>query len=142
MKRLLKGGRVVDPAAGVDGDLDVLIDGDRVAQVGRDLPVDGATVIDVPRGFVVVPGLIDMHVHLREPGQEHKETIATGCAAAAAGGAKIVMSTHDLGQARRLAGDIVFLAKGRVIEHAPAQRFFAEPATPEARCFVAGELVI
>ena len=63
-------------------------------------------------------------------------------AGAAAGGVKIVMSTHDLGQARRLAGDIVFLAKGRLIEHAPAERFFAAPATPEARSFVAGDLVI
>jgi tungstate transport system ATP-binding protein len=63
-------------------------------------------------------------------------------AGAAAGGVKIVMSTHDLGQARRLAGDIVFLAKGRLIEHAPAETFFAAPATPEARSFVAGELVI
>src|SRR5262245_21576404 len=63
-------------------------------------------------------------------------------AGAAAGGVKIVMSTHDLGQARRLAGDIVFLAKGRLIEHVPAERFFAAPSTPEARSFVAGELVI
>jgi tungstate transport system ATP-binding protein len=63
-------------------------------------------------------------------------------AGAAGGGVKIVMSTHDLGQARRLAGDIVFLAKGRLIEHVPAERFFAAPATPEARSFVAGELVI
>jgi len=63
-------------------------------------------------------------------------------AGAAAAGVKIVMSTHDLGQARRLAGDIVFLAKGRLIEHALAERFFAAPATPEARSFVAGELVI
>jgi tungstate transport system ATP-binding protein len=63
-------------------------------------------------------------------------------AAAAGGGVKIVMSTHDLGQARRLAGDIVFLAKGRLIEHAPAGRFFTAPATPEARSFVAGDLVI
>jgi tungstate transport system ATP-binding protein len=60
----------------------------------------------------------------------------------AAGGVKIVMATHDLGQARRLAGDIVFLAKGRVIEHAPAAAFFSEPATSEARRFLAGELVI
>jgi tungstate transport system ATP-binding protein len=63
-------------------------------------------------------------------------------AGAAAAGVKVVMSTHDLGQARRLAGDIVFLANGRLIEHAPAERFFTTPATPEARSFVAGELVI
>jgi dihydroorotase len=87
MKRLLKGGRVVDPVNGIDGMRDVLIDGERIVRVARDLPVDdGVVVIEVPRGFVIVPGLIDMHVHLREPGQEHKETIATGTRAAVAGG--------------------------------------------------------
>lgn len=87
MKRLLKGGRVVDPANGVDGMFDVLLEGDRIASVGRDIPVDnGVQVVEIPRGFVVVPGLIDMHVHFREPGQEHKETIATGARSAVAGG--------------------------------------------------------
>jgi len=87
VKRLLRGGRVVDPANGRDGMFDVFIDGDRIARVGRDLPVEsGVTVVEVPSGFVVCPGLIDMHVHLREPGQEHKETVATGTAAAVAGG--------------------------------------------------------
>jgi dihydroorotase len=87
MKRLLKGGRLVDPAGGRDGMFDILIDGNRIARVGRDLPVDsGVTVIQVPSGAIVCPGLIDMHVHLREPGQEHKETVATGSAAAVAGG--------------------------------------------------------
>src|SRR5688572_8859624 len=86
MKRLLKGGHVVDPGNGIDGIHDVLIDGDRIARVGRDLPVDGATVFEVPGGLVVCPGFIDMHVHLREPGQEHKETVATGTASAVAGG--------------------------------------------------------
>ena len=86
MKRLLRGGRVVDPANGLDGQFDVLIEGDRIARVGRNLPVDGATVHEVPGGLVVCPGFIDMHVHLREPGQEHKETVATGTASAVAGG--------------------------------------------------------
>src|SRR5580765_5553190 len=87
MKRLLKGGRVVDPANGRDGALDVLIEDGRIARVGRDLAVGAdTTVVTIPPGFVVCPGLIDMHVHLREPGQEHKETIATGTAAAVAGG--------------------------------------------------------
>jgi dihydroorotase len=86
MKRLLKGGRVVDPANGRDGVFDVLIEDGRIARVARDLPVDGAVVTDIPSGLVVVPGLIDLHVHLREPGQEHKETVATGTAAAVAGG--------------------------------------------------------
>jgi dihydroorotase len=89
MKRLLKGGRLVDPAAGLDGAFDVLIDGDRIGQVGRDLPAslaNGGPIVQLPAGFVVVPGLIDMHVHLREPGQEHKETVATGTLSAVTGG--------------------------------------------------------
>jgi dihydroorotase len=86
MKKLLKGGRVIDPANGIDGVHDVLIDGDRIARVGKDLPVEGATVVEIPAGFIVCPGFIDMHVHLREPGQEHKETVATGTASAVAGG--------------------------------------------------------
>ena len=86
MSTLIKGGRVVDPSAGRDGAFDVLIEGDRISRVGRDLPANGAHVIEVPKDCLVVPGLIDIHVHLREPGQEHKETIATGTASAVAGG--------------------------------------------------------
>src|SRR5438477_3995416 len=87
MKRLLKGGRVVDPANGRDGVFDVLIDGDRIARVGVDLTAGaGTTMVVIPAGLIVCPGLIDMHVHLREPGQEHKETVASGAAAAVAGG--------------------------------------------------------
>jgi dihydroorotase len=86
-KRLLKGGRVVDPANGRDGRFDVLIDGDRIAAVAPSIHADaGTVVVNIPEGLVVCPGLIDMHVHLREPGQEHKETVASGTAAAVAGG--------------------------------------------------------
>ena len=60
----------------------------------------------------------------------------------AATGVKIVMSTHDLGQARRLAGDVVFLAHGRLVERAPAATFFTAPATQAARRFLAGEIVL
>ncbi len=86
MKRLLKGGRVIDPVNGIDGVRDILIDGERIARVASNLPADGAMVVEVPDGLVVCPGFIDMHVHLREPGQEHKETVATGTASAVAGG--------------------------------------------------------
>jgi dihydroorotase len=86
MKRLLKGGRVVDPANGIDGVRDILIEGERIARIGANLPVDDADVVEIPEGLVVCPGFIDMHVHLREPGQEHKETVATGTASAVAGG--------------------------------------------------------
>jgi tungstate transport system ATP-binding protein len=62
--------------------------------------------------------------------------------AVASSGVKIVMATHDLGQARRLAGDVVFLARGRVVEHTPADRFFTGSMTPEATAFLRGDLVI
>ncbi|HEY7790872.1 MAG TPA: dihydroorotase [Vicinamibacterales bacterium] len=89
MKRLLKGARLIDPAGGWDGAFDLLIEDDRIARIGRDLrpaDVQGAEVVAIPSGCLVVPGLIDMHVHLREPGQEHKETVATGTRSAVAGG--------------------------------------------------------
>lgn len=86
MRFLLKGGTIVDPASGINGARDVLVAGGVIAKVGQDLPAGGARVLEVPRGTVIVPGLIDMHVHLREPGQEHKETVATGAASAVAGG--------------------------------------------------------
>jgi dihydroorotase len=86
MKLLLKGGRVVDPASGRDGEFDVLVEDGRIARVGKSLPTEGADVLEVKPGWIVAPGLIDIHVHLREPGQEHKETIATGTASAVAGG--------------------------------------------------------
>ena len=89
MKRLLKGGRIVDPASGRDGTFDLLLDGDRIAQIGRDLPValaDDGPVVEIDPSLVICPGFIDMHVHLREPGQEHKETVATGTLSAVTGG--------------------------------------------------------
>lgn len=82
---ILRGGRVIDPSEDRDGVTDVLLEDGKVAALGRGLTRDGAEVIDVS-GKVVTPGLIDVHVHLREPGREDVETIATGARAAAAGG--------------------------------------------------------
>ena len=83
---LIRGGRVVDPSQDLDGTRDVLIVEGLVAGVGEGIDApDGAQEIDAS-GLMVTPGLIDVHVHLREPGGEHKETIATGARAAAAGG--------------------------------------------------------
>ncbi|HEX9821273.1 MAG TPA: dihydroorotase, partial [Methylomirabilota bacterium] len=71
MSLLIRNGRVVDPAASVDGVQDVLVAGDRIERLGRELPApDGATVVDAA-GKVVCPGFIDIHVHLREPGFEY-----------------------------------------------------------------------
>ncbi|TMB37081.1 MAG: dihydroorotase [Deltaproteobacteria bacterium] len=85
----LDGGRVVDPASRVDGTRTVILDGGRIREV-REAPASASErqtheVIDC-RGLLVLPGLVDLHVHLREPGEEGKETIATGSRAAAAGG--------------------------------------------------------
>src|SRR5438128_1737210 len=83
---LLKGGRVIDPSRDFDQPADVLIHDGTIAAVGTGLGTpDGAEVRDV-RGKVVAPGLVDVHVHLREPGNEDVETIASGARAAAAGG--------------------------------------------------------
>ena len=85
MKLLLKNARVVDPAAGVDGAYDVLVEDGRIARLASRIEASDAKTLDLT-GLCVCPGFIDMHVHLREPGQEWKETIATGTRAAAAGG--------------------------------------------------------
>lgn len=84
-KLLIKNGRVIDPASGMDAAADVLIEDGRVAGVGPNLSAAGAAAFDAG-GMIVAPGFIDIHVHLREPGIEHAETIESGSRAAAAGG--------------------------------------------------------
>ena len=111
MKVLLKGGRVIDPAAGRDGEFDVLIDDGRIALVDKDLPSNGCKVFELKKGWIVAPGLIDIHVHLREPGQEHKETIATGAAAAVAGGFTAVACMPNTDPVNDHAGITQFILK-------------------------------
>jgi len=82
---LIRNGRLVDPGTGTDAVVDILLDGGRIAEVGPSIAAPAQGTIDAT-GLVVVPGLIDMHVHLREPGFEAKETIASGARAAAKGG--------------------------------------------------------
>ena len=86
MKLLVQGGRVVDPSQESDGDFDLLIEDGWVRQLGSSIQVEEGTDVFDASGLVVTPGLIDMHVHLREPGHEYKETIESGTRAAAAGG--------------------------------------------------------
>jgi dihydroorotase len=84
---LIRGGRVIDPASGMDGEFDVLLHNSKVAEIASPGQIRSKAEQNInARNLVVAPGFIDLHVHLREPGQEHKETIATGTAAAAAGG--------------------------------------------------------
>ena len=89
MKRLLKGGRVIDPASGTDMLADVLIDDGKIVKLGSGISAADAEIVDCS-GKIVAPGLIDMHVHLRDPGLEAKEDIVSGTQAAAAGGFTMV----------------------------------------------------
>ena len=89
---LIRGGRVVDPSQKMDAVLDVFLRDGAVAELGENLSAsEGAEIVDAS-GLVVTPGLVDVHVHLREPGQEHKETILSGARAAAAGGFTAVVA--------------------------------------------------
>lgn len=85
MKLLIKNGRVIDPASGTDDTLDILIERGKIVDIKTKIDGDGPKIIDASR-LVVAPGFIDIHTHLREPGQEDKETIHTGSLAAAKGG--------------------------------------------------------
>ena len=87
MKLLIKNGHVIDPANGIDEVTDVYINNGEIAEIGKDEDLAGVEmqIIDA-EGKIVAPGLVDMHVHLREPGQEYKETIETGTLAAVYGG--------------------------------------------------------
>jgi len=103
MSLLIRNGRVIDPAGSVDAVQDVLIKGDRLERVGANLAVPSDTTILDASGKIVCPGFIDLHVHLREPGQEYKETVATGTRAAAAGGFTAVCAmanTHPVNDNR------------------------------------------
>src|SRR4051812_28760839 len=84
---LIRGGHLIDPANGIDTPMDLLLRDGKVAKVAQPgkISVKGTQQVNA-KGMVVAPGFIDLHVHLREPGQAHKETIASGTAAAAAGG--------------------------------------------------------
>jgi dihydroorotase len=105
MSLLIRNGRVVDPANSTDAVQDVLITASRIERVGPDLPADAATTVLDATGKIVCPGFIDIHVHLREPGYEYKETVATGTRAAAAGGFTAVAcmaNTHPVNDNRSI----------------------------------------
>lgn len=82
---LIKNGRVLDPVSHTDADMDVLLDGDRISKIGANLSESRTEIFDA-KGLIVAPGFIDLHCHLREPGQEMSETIETGTRSAARGG--------------------------------------------------------
>ena len=89
MSILIKNGRVIDPDTRKDGRYDILIEEDKIVKVDQEIKEEAEEVIDA-EGCYVMPGLIDLHVHLRDPGQTYKETVETGAAAAASGGRQLL----------------------------------------------------
>ena len=92
MTILIKGGHVINPATQMDEVADVLIKDQKIKKIGKELPEKEAERVINADGCYVMPGFIDMHVHLRDPGQEQKETIETGCNAAAHGGYTTILA--------------------------------------------------
>lgn len=95
MKKLIRGSRVIDPSCGRDAFCDILIENGVIAAVGEGLPETDAEILDAS-GLVAAPGLVDMHTHVREPGFEAKETIATATAAAARGGVTSMLAMANV----------------------------------------------
>jgi dihydroorotase len=108
---LIKGGRVIDPANGVDGVMDLLLRDGRVAEAGSIVSAPAGTRTVDAAGLVVTPGLVDLHTHLREPGFEYKETIESGTAAAAAGGFTTVCAMPNTEPALDTAAAIEFVRR-------------------------------
>jgi dihydroorotase len=111
---LLRGGRLVDPVAGLHGDYDLLLEDGLVTEIGAGLEPGGARVLDAS-GLLVMPGFIDLHAHLREPGREYAETVATGLRAAAAGGFTAVCAmpnTEPVNDSRAISEFLVSKARG------------------------------
>ena len=91
MKLLIKDGRVVDPANNRDEVLDILVENGKISKVAKNIKADKADIIDA-KDKIVMPGLVDMHVHLREPGREDKETIESATKASLKGGVTTVLA--------------------------------------------------
>ena len=108
MKLLIKNGRIIDPANNLDGISDILVADGKIAQVAKNIQNGSAKIIDAA-GKVVMPGLIDMHVHLREPGREDKETIESGTWAALKGGATSVLAMPNTSPAIDCAENVKIL---------------------------------
>ncbi len=106
MRKLFKNGHIIDPASSLDAVRDIVIEDGKVAEIGENL--SGDEVIDCS-GYVIAPGLVDMHVHMREPGQENKETIATAAQAALAGGVTTILGMPNTVPAADNASVVTFI---------------------------------
>jgi len=123
MKYLIKGGTVVDPIGNINEVLDVLVTDDKIADIGKSIQVKDAQVIDAS-GMIITPGLIDMHVHLREPGREDEETVLSGTRAAVKGGFTTVVCMPNtdpaLDNVETLAMLKAIIAKDAIVNVLPA----------------------
>lgn len=118
MRLILKNGRLLDPGRGLDAAGDVVVEGDRILTLGQEIAAGGPGVLDCT-GLVIAPGFIDLHVHLREPGFEYKETIESGTRAAAAGGFTAVCAMPNTQPINDNAGATAHLAqRARELGHA------------------------
>ena len=136
MKILIKNGRVIDPANNLDGQYDILVEGLRIAKVAKNIRVAADEAIDAA-GKIVLPGLVDMHVHLREPGREDKETIKSGTLAALKGGVTTVLAMPNTTPAIDCAENVK-LVKG-IIQKTALANVFISGAITKGR--LGGELV-
>ncbi|MFH1678433.1 MAG: dihydroorotase, partial [Candidatus Omnitrophota bacterium] len=110
MKLLIKNGRVVDPANNLDEVVDIVVEKNRISKVGKNVRGEADKIIDAS-GKIIMPGLVDMHVHLREPGGEDKETVASGTNAAAKGGITSVLAMPNTQPAIDSAENVLLLKK-------------------------------
>ncbi|MBL7092201.1 MAG: dihydroorotase [Candidatus Omnitrophica bacterium] len=131
MRLLIKSGRVVDPANRRDGIYDILLENAKIRKIAKNIRCVGAETIDA-KGKLVMPGLVDMHVHLREPGREDKETIATGTLAALKGGITSVLAMPNTTPAIDCAENAQLLRR-LIQKSAKANVFIAGAVTKERR---------
>lgn len=128
-KILIKNGRVIDPANNLDGVFDILVENSKIARVAKEIKNAPDTVIDAA-DKIVMPGLVDMHVHLREPGREDKETIASGTMAALKGGVTSLLAMPNTSPAMD-SPENVQLLKNIIKDSARANVFIAGAITKE-----------
>ena len=127
MKLLIKNGRIIDPANNIDEVLDILVENGKISKLAKNIPPNAKEIIDATNK-IVMPGLVDMHVHLREPGREDKETLATGTKAALKGGVISVLAMPNT-QPAIDSVDNVRLLKGIIQKTSQANVFIAAAIT-------------
>ena len=127
MKILIRNGRVIDPANNIDEVLDILVEAPKISKLAKNIKVDAGKIIDA-KGKMVMPGLVDMHVHLREPGREDKETVFSGTKAALKGGVTTVLAMPNTTPAIDSAANLKLL-KGAIRKCAQANVFICAAIT-------------